>query len=100
MTALGLAGTGVGIRSRSQRYLPLVDRVTTRGEFSDLLWEMHGELGTSHAYESGGAYRPRPHYRQGKLGVDWSFDVLGGKAVVDWLNGRATAHGAPLPARP
>lgn len=57
-----------------ERYLPLVDRVTSRGEFSDLLWEMHGELGTSHAYESGGAYRPRPHYRQGKLGVDWSFD--------------------------
>lgn len=56
------------------RYLPLVDRVTTRGEFSDLLWELLGELGTSHAYESGGAYRPRPHYRQGKLGVDWAFE--------------------------
>ncbi|MFC7642433.1 PDZ domain-containing protein [Streptosporangium lutulentum] len=57
-----------------RRYLPLVDRVTTRGEFSDLLWELLGELGTSHAYESGGAYRSRPHYRQGKLGVDWSFE--------------------------
>ncbi|WP_329079859.1 S41 family peptidase [Streptosporangium sp. NBC_01469] len=56
-----------------RRYLPLVDRVTTRGEFSDLLWELLGELGTSHAYESGGAYRSRPHYRQGKLGVDWAF---------------------------
>ncbi|GGL29738.1 S41 family peptidase [Planomonospora parontospora] len=56
-----------------RRYLPLVDRVTTRGEFSDLLWELLGELGTSHAYESGGAYRARPHYRQGKLGVDLSF---------------------------
>ncbi|MGC5015997.1 S41 family peptidase [Streptosporangium sp. DT93] len=56
------------------RYLPLVDRVTTRGEFSDLLWELLGELGTSHAYESGGAYRSRPHYRQGKLGVDWAFE--------------------------
>ncbi|ACZ86968.1 S41 family peptidase [Streptosporangium roseum] len=57
-----------------RRYLPLVDRVTTRGEFSDLLWELLGELGTSHAYESGGAYPSRPHYRQGKLGVDWSFE--------------------------
>ncbi|GAA4198252.1 S41 family peptidase [Streptosporangium oxazolinicum] len=56
-----------------RRYLPLVDRVTTRGEFSDLLWELLGELGTSHAYESGGAYPSRPHYRQGKLGVDWAF---------------------------
>ncbi|GAA3141984.1 S41 family peptidase [Planomonospora alba] len=57
-----------------RRYLPLVDRITTRGEFSDLLWELLGELGTSHAYESGGAYRPRPHYRQGKLGADVAFD--------------------------
>ncbi len=55
------------------RYLPLVDRVGTRGEFSDLLWELHGELGTSHAYEMGGEYRPRPHYWQGKLGVDWEY---------------------------
>ncbi|GAA2610498.1 PDZ domain-containing protein [Actinomadura fulvescens] len=54
-----------------ERYLPLVDRVSTRGEFSDLLWELLGELGTSHAYESGGEYRERPHYSQGKLGVDW-----------------------------
>ncbi len=55
-------------------YRPLVDRVTTRAEFSDLLWELQGELGTSHAYESGGEYRPGPNYRQGFLGVDWAFD--------------------------
>ncbi|MDP4503586.1 S41 family peptidase [Nonomuraea turcica] len=55
------------------RYHPLVDRVTTRGEFSDLLWELHGELATSHAYESGGEYRPGPEYTQGKLGVDWDY---------------------------
>ncbi|WP_307796972.1 S41 family peptidase [Actinomadura barringtoniae] len=57
-----------------RRYLPLVDRVSTRGEFSDLLWELLGELGTSHAYESGGEYRERPHYSQGKLCVDWSVE--------------------------
>ncbi|MFI7636495.1 PDZ domain-containing protein [Nonomuraea sp. NPDC049400] len=55
------------------RYRPLVERVTTRGEFSDLLWELHGELATSHAYESGGEYRPGPEYTQGKLGVDWDY---------------------------
>ncbi|MBD2891401.1 Tricorn protease [Actinomadura sp. RB99] len=55
-----------------RRYLPLVDKVTTRGEFSDLLWEMQGELGTSHAYEIGGEYRSRPVYAQGFLGVDWA----------------------------
>ncbi|MEN3307448.1 MAG: tricorn protease [Micromonosporaceae bacterium] len=60
------------------RYLPLVDRVSTRAEFSDLLWELQGELGTSHAYEQGGAYRQGPHYRQGFLGVDWQADPATG----------------------
>ncbi|HJR93312.1 MAG TPA: S41 family peptidase [Acidimicrobiia bacterium] len=51
------------------RYLPLVDRVGSRSEFSDLMWEMQGELGTSHAYELGGDYRPVPNFRQGSLGA-------------------------------
>ena len=56
------------------RYLPLIERVGTRGEFSDLVWEMQGELGTSHAYEFGGDYRPSPHYSQGALAAEltWS----------------------------
>jgi len=58
-----------------QRYAPLVDRLTSRGELSDLIWEMQGELGSSHAYEFGGEYRPHPEYRQGFLGVDWRFDA-------------------------
>lgn len=62
---------GVDWAAVYDRYQPLVDRVTTRGEFSDLLWELHGELATSHAFESGGEYRPGPDYSQGKLGVDW-----------------------------
>jgi tricorn protease len=61
-------------RAIYDRYLPLLDRVSTRGEVSDLLWEMQGELGTSHAYEIGGEYRKSPEYRQGYLGVDWDHD--------------------------
>jgi len=57
------------------RYLPLVDRVSSRSEFSDLMWEMQGELGTSHAYEFGGDYRPEPKYHQGFLGADFKFDA-------------------------
>ncbi|MFG1999531.1 S41 family peptidase [Spirillospora sp. NPDC048911] len=57
------------------RYKPLVDRVNTRSEFSDLLWEMQGELGTSHAYERGGAYRPQPAYPLAYLGVDWAVET-------------------------
>jgi tricorn protease len=56
------------------RYLPLLDRVSCRSEVSDLLWEMHGELGTSHAYESGGDYRLEPNYGIGFLGAKTEFD--------------------------
>jgi tricorn protease len=56
------------------QYAPLVDHVSSRSELSDLLWEMQGELGTSHAYEWGGEYRHGPHYHQGFLGVDWIYD--------------------------
>ena len=31
-------------------YRPLLDRITTSSEFVDVLWELFGELGTSHAY--------------------------------------------------
>jgi tricorn protease len=65
-----------------RRYLPLVDRVATRSELSDLLWEVQGELGTSHAYEIGGEYRPGPTYAQGFLGVDWRQDPATGRFVV------------------
>jgi tricorn protease len=34
-------------------YRPLLDRITTQSEFVDLLWEIFGELGTSHAYARG-----------------------------------------------
>jgi tricorn protease len=66
--------SGIDWDAVHRRYLPLVDRVTTRSEFSDLLWELQGELETSHAYEMGGEYRKGPDYRQGFLGVDWEYD--------------------------
>ncbi len=57
------------------QYAPLVERVSSRSELSDLFWELQGELNTSHAYEMGGEYRQQPHYRQGFLGIDWSYDA-------------------------
>ncbi|HXM57789.1 MAG TPA: S41 family peptidase [Candidatus Dormibacteraeota bacterium] len=71
-----------------RRYLPLVERISTRSEFSDLLWELQGELGTSHAYEFGGEYRWGPYYRQGFLGADWEYDsAAGGYRVVRLARG-------------
>jgi tricorn protease len=65
------------------QYAPLVDRVSTRSELSDLLWELQGELGTSHAYEMGGEYRHGPNYRQGFLGIDWSYDSELQRYLID-----------------
>ncbi|MBV8171310.1 MAG: PDZ domain-containing protein [Candidatus Eremiobacteraeota bacterium] len=60
------------------RYAKLLPRVRTRGELSDLFWEMQGELGTSHAYEYFGDYRRPPSYRVGLLGADLAFDEASG----------------------
>jgi tricorn protease len=56
------------------RYAAVLPRVRTRGELSDLIWEMQGELGTSHAYEYGGDYRVPPQYQRGFLGADLVWD--------------------------
>ncbi|TBR18673.1 peptidase [bacterium] len=58
-----------------KRYEPLLDRVASRSEFTDLLWEMQGELGTSHAYAIGGDYRASPRYDQGHLGAESVWDA-------------------------
>ena len=67
--------SGVDWEHVYQRYLPLLNRIATRGEFSDLMWEMQGELGTSHAYEMGGDYQSSPNYAQGFLGADYAYDA-------------------------
>jgi len=67
--------SGIDWKRVLERYLPLVERVASRSEFSDLLWEMQGELGTSHAYELGGDYRTSPSYKLGFLGADVKYDT-------------------------
>ncbi len=65
---------GVDWRQVYRQYLPLLGRVGTRAEFSDLLWEVQGELGTSHAYEVGGDYPGEPEHTLGLLGADFEYD--------------------------
>ncbi|MBI4803294.1 MAG: PDZ domain-containing protein [Elusimicrobia bacterium] len=66
--------SGVDWKKVYDRYLPLLERVACRSEFSDLIWEMQGELGTSHCYELGGDYRPEPKYPVGLLAADLAYD--------------------------
>lgn len=52
------------------RYRPVLDRLSTHDDLVDVLWEVHGELGTSHAYVTApGGHRDRAR-RQGLLGAD------------------------------
>jgi tricorn protease len=69
--------SGVDWRLALDRYLPLTDRVATRTELSDLIWELQGELGTSHCYELGGEYREPPGWGQAHLGADFDRDASG-----------------------
>jgi tricorn protease len=90
--------SGVDWDEVHRRYLPLVDRVTTRSEFSDLLWEVQGELGTSHAYEFGGDHRWGPYYQQGFLGADFAYDAAaGGYRLRDLVRGDPWDRGATSP---
>ncbi len=61
--------SGIDWNAVYEKYAPLLDRVSSRGELSDLIWEMHGELGTSHAYEMGGDHRRPPAWTLGQLGA-------------------------------
>jgi tricorn protease len=92
--------SGVDWDAMYERYARLLPRLATRGEFSDLIWEMQGELGTSHAYESGGDYRPAPPYQPGFLGADFSWDAeAGGWRVTHIVHGDPSSPGYDSPLR-
>jgi tricorn protease len=65
---------GINWKKIHDRYYPLIERLGSRTEFSDLVWEMQGELGTSHCYEFGGDYKQKPRYSIGFLGADFKYD--------------------------
>ena len=61
---------GVDWAAETARYRPLVGRVGSHDDLVDLLWELHGELGTSHAYVMGGRPAGDRDGRPGLLGAD------------------------------
>jgi tricorn protease len=81
-----------------RRYEPLLERVATRGELSDLIWEMQGELGTSHAYESGGDHRKPPAISLGHLAADLRYvEADGSYEITRIVAGDAWDAGADSP---
>ena len=90
--------SGVDWEGVYRRYEPLLARVSTRGELSDLIWELHGELGTSHAYEFEGDHRKPPPLSLGALAADLRFDPSGGGyEIVHIATGDAWEAGADSP---
>lgn len=55
------------------RYRPVVERLGSHDDLVDLLWELHGELGTSHAYVRPVAVTENGSSPQGRLGADLEF---------------------------
>ncbi|GII01269.1 S41 family peptidase [Planobispora takensis] len=55
-----------------EEYRPLVDRVATNDDFADLLWEVAGELGSSHAYVIPAPWGSPSSDAVGLLGADVS----------------------------
>jgi tricorn protease len=79
-------------------YAPLVERLATRADLSDLVWEMQGELGTSHAYETGGDHRKPPAVALGQLAcaARWN-EARGGHEITAIARGDAWDPAADSP---
>ena len=73
-------------------YRPLLDRIRTGDEFTDLLWEVLGELGTSHAYAGapGALGSQSLGAALGKLGADLARDADGAWRVDRVLPGESS----------
>jgi tricorn protease len=61
---------GVDWAGQLARYRPLIDRLGCHDDLVDLLWEVQGELGTSHAYVIAPSGNIDPKRRVGLLGAD------------------------------
>ncbi|MCC9145075.1 MULTISPECIES: S41 family peptidase [unclassified Arthrobacter] len=78
------------------RYRPLVENLGSHDDLVDLLWEMHGELGTSHAYVNPVPVTEPGSGGQGFLGADLR-PGAGGWEVVRILGAESSDPEATSP---
>jgi tricorn protease len=81
-----------------ERYRPLVEQVRGPADFADLLWDLFGELGTSHAYVYP-AWHGGDGPAVGQLGADISRTADGRWIVDRVLPGESSDPGARSPLR-
>jgi tricorn protease len=86
--------SGVDFDGVLAQYRPLLDRVRCESEFGDLLWEVVGELGTSHAYVSQDDQRPST---LGQLGADFAVNDAGQWVLSRVLPGESSDPRARSP---
>jgi tricorn protease len=90
---------GVDWAGQLRRYRPIVERVACQDDFVDLLWEVQGELGTSHAYVMPSHADDADHRPVGKLGADLARDADGQWRVTRILPGESSDPRARSPLR-
>jgi tricorn protease len=79
------------------RYRPLVERLGSHDDLIDLLWEVQGELGTSHAYVIPKLPTPDRTSRLGSLGADLVRDDDGTWRVANVVPGESSDPRARSP---
>lgn len=87
---------GVDWAAEQARYRPLVDLVGSHDDLVDLLWELQGELGTSHAYVSPTG-RGSSTLWPGLLGADLEREADGRWRVAKVLPGESSDPRARSP---
>jgi tricorn protease len=80
-----------------ESYRPLLDRIAGAQDFADLLWEVFGELGTSHAYVLPADDDEDDEPGLGLLGADLERDADGRWAVARVLPGESSDPRARSP---
>lgn len=71
------------------QYRPLVEKLGSHDDLVDLLWELHGELGTSHAYVTPALVTEPASGKQGLLGADFK-QVRQGWEILQILPGESS----------
>ena len=79
------------------KYRALLPAIATRDDLSDLLWEVNGETGTSHAYESPPKPEPKPLLQPAFLGADLERDTAGHWRVGRVIQGDNSSQAARSP---